>query len=269
MSDRNPRIYVVDAFASAPFTGNPAAVCLLSSWLPDSLLQKIASQNNLSETAFVVSEGQRLRIRWFTPCELVPLCGHATLATAFVLLNVIGGPEQELELDSASGPLKMWIAGDRITMDFPMIPYVEPASIPDGLIDALGLEPARILRTDADPNYYAIYEREADVVHLRPDIARLAALHPFAVGVSAPAWSTDIVARYFAPGYGIPEDPATGSMYCALAPYWTERLGKESIVAHQASRRGARIHCEVRGDRVLLTGEARLYLEGSIDIAAD
>ncbi len=193
-------VFHVDAFTSKPFAGNPAAVCPLAGWLDDGLLQAVAAENNLSETAFFVPRGDHYELRWFTPrCE-AKLCGHATLASAFVLLHILGTK----------------------------------------------------------------YEREEEVKEIRPNFLLLEKLHPAGVAVTAPGEQSDFVSRYFAPSYGIPEDPVTGSTHCSLAPYWTQRLGKTSLHALQISERGGELWCEVQGDRVILKGNAVLTLRGEL-----
>lgn len=261
------KIYQIDAFASQVFRGNPAAVCPLEAWPPETLLQNIASENNLSETAFFVPEGNCYRLRWFTPTQEVALCGHATLAAAFALFHVLGHEETEIRFQSKSGPLCVRRQGDVLTLDLPRTTLEPTSNPPPHLLSALGSEPTVVLHSKSDPNYFAIFPTEGDVRHLRPDLEALARLHPFGTVVSAQGRDYDVVSRYFAPSYGIPEDPVTGSIYCGLAPYWSARLGRESIRAHQASARGGDLDCEVRGDRVHVSGTAHLYLEGTIHVA--
>jgi predicted PhzF superfamily epimerase YddE/YHI9 len=260
------RIYQIDAFASQVFRGNPAAVCPLDAWLPDALLQNIASENNLPETAFFVREGAAFRLRWFTPTQEVAPCGHATLAAAFALFRFLGHEDSIVRFESRSGPLSVRLKGDLLTLDFPRVALEPLLRPPELLLSGLGVEPSTVLRANSDPNYYVMFSSERVVRELRPDLEALARLHPFGTVVSAQGLEYDVVSRYFAPSYGIPEDPVTGSIYCGLAPYWGERLGIAVLRAHQASARGGDLLCEVQGDRVLVSGTAHLYLEGTIHV---
>jgi predicted PhzF superfamily epimerase YddE/YHI9 len=248
-------LYQVDAFASEPFRGNPAAVCLLDEWLPDGTLQAIAAENNLSETAFLVREGEGYRLRWFTPKVEVELCGHATLASGFVLLESDG----EVVFHTRSGTLKVRRDGDVLTMDLPALPAT-PMAPPPALA---ALAPRATLRAS---NWLAVFDREEQVRALAPDFAALAELHPYGVIATAPGAKVDFVSRYFGPSFGVDEDPVTGSAHCTLVPYWSKRLGKPKLVAHQVSHRGGELICEDRGARVALTGRCVLYLEGEIRI---
>lgn len=239
-------IFQVDAFASRPFTGNPAAVCPLDSWLPDETLQNIALENNLSETAFFVRTGDRFALRWFTPEVEVDLCGHATLASAFVLFAELGLPGDRVCFDTRSGELAVTRAGDLLSLDFPARP---PSSggVHPRLIDALGAQPLTVLSAR---DYLVVYATEADVRALQPDMQQLSTLDRFAVIVTAPGDSVDFVSRFFAPSKGVPEDPVTGSAHCTLIPYWSKRLGKTLMQARQISRRGGELECEDRGDQI-------------------
>jgi PhzF family phenazine biosynthesis protein len=261
------RLYQIDAFASGVFRGNPAAVCPLEAWLPDDLLQKIASENNLPETAFFIAAGGAFELRWFTPTQEVALCGHATLAAAFALFRLLGHQDPVVHFESKSGPISVRSAGEMLTLDFPRVAMEPVAEPPEQLLAGLGVEPASVLKANSDPNYYAIFTSEQAVRKLRPDLEALARLHPFGTVISAKGDRYDIVSRYFAPSYGIPEDPVTGSIHCALAPYWGARLGRSVLRAHQASARGGDLRCEVQGDRVLVSGTAHLYLEGTIHVS--
>jgi PhzF family phenazine biosynthesis protein len=251
-------LYQVDAFASEVFRGNPAAVCPLESWLPDATLQAIAAENNLSETAFFVREGEAYRLRWFTPTVEVELCGHATLASGFVLLRQDG----TVKFLTRSGPLAVRRDGDLLTLDLPALPAsaMEP---PAALIKGLGVAPRETLRAT---NWLAVLDGEETVRALTPDFASLARLHPYGVIVTAPGDAADFVSRYFGPSFGIPEDPVTGSAHCTLVPYWSARLGKKKLDARQLSARGGTLACEDLGARVALTGRCALYLEGSITV---
>lgn len=255
-------LYQVDAFASAPFEGNPAAVCPLESWLPDTLMQAIALENQLSETAFVVREGDAFHIRWFTPTDEVDLCGHATLATAHVLLEELGVGDERLHFTSQSGDLFVERSAERLVLDFPSRPAGEP--IEDaGLLAALGLESVREVRPG--PYWMVVLDDEAALHDLEPDMPALASREPLIV--TAPgSGEFDFVSRFFCPGLGIPEDPVTGSAHCTSAPYWAERLGRSKLLARQASARGGTVHCEVVGDRVRVGGDCLLYLRGRIQV---
>ena len=226
------------------------------------MLLAVAAENNLSETAFLVPEGEGWAIRWFTPRVEVDLCGHATLASAHVLLRHRTSGRKEVRFSSASGPLAVRLEGDLLALDFPS----RPAGIreaPAGLLEAVGGSPRELLFSrDA----LLVYETEGEVRALRPDFARLAALDLFGVIVTAPGVDADFVSRYFAPGEGIPEDPVTGSAHCTLVPYWAKRLGRTKLHARQVSERGGELFCEDRGDRVSIAGRAVTYLEGSIEV---
>ncbi len=259
-------LYQIDAFTDRPFGGNPAAVCPLERWLDDETLQGIARENNLSETAFFVEKGTggaRFHLRWFTPAAEVDLCGHATLATGYVLFNELGVEGDALRFDSRSGPLAVLRENGRLALDFPA---EAPASaeVP-GLAAALGRAPEAMLASPSG-NAIAVYDSEAAVRALAPDFAAIAALDAKGVIATAPGESADFVSRYFAPRVGIPEDPVTGSAHCDLTPYWAERLDKTRLLAHQVSARGGVLYCRLAGDRVIIAGDAVKYLEGIIEI---
>jgi predicted PhzF superfamily epimerase YddE/YHI9 len=256
------RQFVVDAFTDRLFGGNPAAVVPLDRWLDDALLQRIASENNLSETAFFVNERDGLRIRWFTPGAEVKLCGHATLASAFVLMTEIEPERTEITFQSLSGPLVVRREGERFALDFPVLNSV-PAEPPPGLAEALGAPPHETLRA---MDWLAVYDGEAVVRSLAPDFAAIARVPLRGVIVTAPGSDVDFVSRFFAPAVGVPEDPVTGSAHCALVPYWAARLGKTTLRARQVSRRGGELWCELRGERVIIAGHAVKYLEGAIEV---
>jgi PhzF family phenazine biosynthesis protein len=255
-------IFQVDAFASRVFTGNPAAVCPLGEWLPDSTMQAIAAENNLSETAFLVGGNGRYGIRWFTPAQEVDLCGHATLASGEVVLRTLEPGRDAVVFDSASGPLRVGRDGERLVLDFPSRPP-SPAQVSGELVEALGARPREAWKAS---DLMAVFDDEGDVRRLAPDMERVAALDAFAVIVTARGNASDFVSRFFAPGKGIPEDPVTGRAHCTLVPFWAERLGKTKLHALQVSARGGELHCELRGDRVFMAGRAVRYLEGSIEI---
>ncbi len=260
-------LYQVDAFSDAVFGGNPAAVCPLEAWLADDLLQKIAAENNLSETAFFVAEGDRYHLRWFTPRSEVDLCGHATLAAAFVIAHVLGGGDGPIRFDTLSGPLTVTPAeGGLLRMEFPARPGA-PVTPPAGLIEALGASPAAFLKAR---DYMAVFEARAAVAALAPDFGALGRVLEGDGGgviVTAPADAgkdADFVSRFFAPQFGIDEDPVTGSAHCTLIPYWARRLGREALKARQISARGGTLYCRDAGKRVEISGHCAFYLDGVI-----
>ena len=255
-------VYQVDAFASRPFEGNPAAVCPLREWLPDSLMQSIALENNLSETAFFVPENGGYSIRWFTPAAEVDLCGHATLASAWVLFHLLGHEGDEVCFSSRSGRLGVTRDGDLLVLDFPAQPPT-PCDVPPGLADALGAEPAECLEF---VDLVAVYDSPETVQRITPDMAALAALDYRGVIVTAPSGEYDFISRFFGPAVGVPEDPVTGSAHTKLTPYWADRLGKRQMTARQVSARGGDLRCTLEGDRVLIAGQAVLFLRGEIEV---
>jgi PhzF family phenazine biosynthesis protein len=256
-------VFHVDAFTTKPFAGNPAAVCPLARWLDDGLLQAVAAENNLSETAFFVSRGDHYDLRWFTPrCE-VKLCGHATLASAFVVLQILEPKRDSVRFETRfSGALTVSLDGNLLAMDFPALAPWACAAPPALLLEGLGKPPAAVVQVE--DNYFAVYEREDDVRNIRPDFRMLEKLHPAGVAITAPGENSDFVSRYFAPSYGLPEDPVTGSTHCSLAPYWAQRLGKTCLHARQVSERGGELWCELKGERVILKGNAVLRLRGGL-----
>ena len=255
-------IYQVDAFTDSVFAGNPAAVCPLDAWLHDDMLQAIAAENNLSETAFFLPEGDGFRLRWFTPTTEVDLCGHATLATAHVIFEHLRPQRDTIEFSSKSGPLVVTRDGGRIRLDFPAIP-AEPAEPPSGLIEALGATPMELLRAR---KLLAVFESEDEVRNIAPDFEALKRTAPYGIVISAPGKTHEFVSRFFHPAIGVPEDPVTGAVHCVLTPYWAGRLGKTVLHARQISERGGDVWCELHGDRVHLSGHAVLYLRGEIDV---
>lgn len=258
------KIFQVDAFASAVFEGNPAAVVPLEEWLDDALLQAIAMENNLSETAFFVAQGEGFRLRWFTPNAEVDLCGHATMAAAQVLFEHLGWGQPEIRFASNSGPLVVRRDGDWLAMDFPAV-RSEAVAVPADLQASLGVLPETVL---AGTDYLVVLDSAAAVQALKPDFVRLARLDRRGVIVTAPGTDCDFVSRCFYPALAVDEDPVTGSAHCQLAPYWAERLGKKGLSARQLSARGGRIGCELRGERVVLRGQAVTYLQGRISLPA-
>ncbi len=257
-------LFHVDAFTDEPFKGNPAAVCPLKSWLDDELLLAVAAENNLSETAYFVPEGEQFHLRWFTPrCE-VNLCGHATLASAFVLLTILEPQREVVSFVTRSGILIVRREQNLLSMNFPALPLWNCPSPPPELIEGLGARSQRVSVLQIKDNYFAVYDSEDDVRNVTPDLRLIEKLHPAGVAVTAPGKQADFVSRYFAPSYGIPEDPVTGSTHCSLAPYWAQRLGKTSLHARQVSQRGGELWCELAGERVVLKGKAVLTLQGSL-----
>ena len=260
-------LYHLNAFANRPFSGNPAAVCPLQEWLDDAWLRKVAAENNLSETAFFVPRGDYFDLRWFTPrCE-VSLCGHATLASAYVVLNLLQPELGTVRFDTRfSGTLSVRAEGNKFSMDFPAMPPQPCQAPPRTLTNALRAGPAPAEWLEANETYVAAFGSEAAIRNIRPDFAMLEQLHPFAVAVTAPGDEADFVSRYFAPSYGIPEDPVTGSAHCVLAPYWAKRLDKTRLHARQISERGGELWCEMAGKRIFLKGSAVLTLQGWLQI---
>lgn len=266
----NLPLYQVDAFADGPFQGNPAAVVPLESWIEPALMQAIAAENNLAETAFFVPEGEGFGLRWFTPAVEVPLCGHATLASAHVLYRHLGFDGAEITFQTKSGPLRVSRCEDgMLEMDFPARRGAESA-VPPALAEALGAQPRAVVES---PTMLAIFDDPAAIAALTPDFAALARfcrpLDNIGVAVTAryegpEPW--DFVSRFFAPAKGIDEDPVTGGAHCALTPYWGERLGKTRLVGRQLSRRGGTVLCEDRGGRVGLKGRCADYLVGGITV---
>jgi len=255
-------MYQVDAFTDRLFAGNPAAVCPLEAWLPDATMQAIAAENNLSETAFFVARGDDYDLRWFTPTIETDLCGHATQASGFVVLNRLAPHKSIARFHTRSGLLTVTRRGDRFAIDLPAQPP-SPCAMPPKIVAALGREPAQIFGA---VKYLAVYDSEAEVAALAPDMTALGDIDRDGVIVSAPGRDCDFVSRYFAPHAGIPEDPVTGSAHCTLAPYWAKRLGKTKLHARQISQRGGELFCELLGDRVVIAGRAALYFEGNIHI---
>ena len=257
-------IFKLDAFTTRRFSGNPAAVLPMVAFPSDEVMQAIAAENNLAETAFFVREGSDYRLRWFTPTTEVPLCGHATLASAAVVMERLEPGRNKVVFHSASGPLTVNRLGTKYIMDFP-VRRSEPVSTPPGLADALGVAPIEVFENAF--NYLALLESAQIVRELAPDIAALARLDCDGIIVTAPGDEAyDFVSRYFAPAKGIPEDPVTGGAHCMLAPYWAERLGKTTFRAYQASPRGGEIVCRLAGERVELEGSCVFYLEGQVEI---
>jgi PhzF family phenazine biosynthesis protein len=255
--------WIVDAFTDRLFAGNPAAVVLADKFPADALMQQIAAENNLSETAFAVAEGEEYRLRWFTPTVEVDLCGHATLATAFVLAQQGKGPE--FRFHTRSGLLTAVAEGERLRLDFPARTHV-PAEAPPGLAEALGVAPLHVVQS---AQLIAVLDDAGTVAALKPDLARVRALPGGAVIVTAAGGDgVDVTSRFFAPGMGIDEDPVTGALHTQVVPYWADRLGRTRLVCRQASARGGTMICELHGDRVHMSGTAVLYASGRLRVPA-
>ena len=252
----------MDAFASELFRGNPAAVVPLEKWLPDAVLLSISLENNLSETAFFVPSGNGYHIRWFTPVVEVALCGHATLASAHIVFSELGFDGKMLKFQSKSGLLTAIRGELGYVMDFPAEPS-DFCDAPKPLIEGLGFEPDLVMK---GTDYLAVVSTQHQIEELAPDFRQLAQLDSRGLIVTAPGDDCDFVSRCFFPQTGVDEDPVTGSAHCQMTPYWVDRLGKSKLVARQLSSRGGEVICEMRGDRVILEGQAVKYMEGEIEI---
>ncbi len=257
------KIYQADAFTNQLFGGNPAAVCPLQAWLPDEIMQKIALENNLAETAFFVPDGDDFMLRWFTPELEIDLCGHATLASAHILFTELGFAGDRISFKTkVAGTLVVSKRDNLYTLDFPSRPP-QNCEVPDILLEALGGNTTpSIIQKSRD--YFLVYESEADIINLKPDFALMAKLDVIGIIVTAPGEEVDFVSRFFAPSCSVPEDPVTGSAHCTLIPYWAKRLDKNSMHAYQLSARKGEIWCENKADRVLISGKAITYLRGEI-----
>ncbi len=255
------KLYQVDAFTDRIFAGNPAAVCPLTEWLPDAVMQKIAMENNLAETAFYVKEKEGLRIRWFTPAIEVDLCGHATLATAYVLFNKEGHAGNVVTFNSRSGPLTVTRQGDLLTLNFPT-DTIQEVPLSNELTAGFPTKPLKALKGKSD--YMLVFENEKQIVELKPDLKEVAKVKARGVIVTAKGNEVDFVSRFFGPQAGVDEDPVTGSAHTTLIPYWAGVLKKNKMSAIQRSARGGKLICELKGDRVDISGNGRLFLEGTI-----
>ena len=254
-------VYQIDAFTDQPFAGNPAAICPLDGWLEDELMQAIAAENNLSETAFfVANENEGYDLRWFTPAAEVDLCGHATLATASLLMDTLTPEAHEVRFETRSGTLTVVREANLFVMDFPAL-IADEMDPPDGFADAIGAVPVTFLRAIKN---MAVFETEAEVRAVNPDFDYIAGLQGMGLIITAPGQSSDCASRYFAPQLGIDEDPVTGSAHCTIVPYWAARLGKFEIHARQVSARGGDLFCQLDGDRVRIGGQAVKFLSGRI-----
>jgi len=256
-------MYQVDAFADNVFEGNPAAVIPLDKWLPEGTMQQIATENNLSETAFFVPEADRFHIRWFTPVSEVDLCGHATLASAHILFKHMNYSRKEIEFESASGVLRVLKKDDLIVLDFPALNAL-PVEIPEYLNTAFNYKPVAGFKGRDDLMF--VFDSESQIRNLRPDFQKILKADTRGVICTAASEEFDFVSRFFAPAVGVNEDPVTGSAHTMLIPYWAEILNKEQFTAGQLSNRGGVLFCEYRGDRVLIGGRAITYLTGEITI---
>lgn len=251
-------IFQVDAFTSKLFGGNPAAVCPLEKWLPDETMQKLAAENNLSETAFFVKESEGFHLRWFTPEFEIDLCGHATLATAFVLFNHLNFKGEVIQFHTKSGVLQVRRKGDLIELNFPSRPP-QPSETPEALLKGLNIHPVKVLKSR---DYFLVYKDEASIKQIIPDFKFLNQLDVVGIIVTAASKEVDFVSRFFVPNSVIGEDPVTGSAHCNLIPYWSKELNKTTLTAKQLSAREGELFCEDKGERVTMAGSAVLYLKG-------
>jgi len=258
--------FQVDAFSSRLFSGNPAGVCLLETWLPDETLQAIAAENNQAETAFLIPKTDGYGLRWFTPAVEMDLCGHATLAAAHVLFRHMGLEGHQVLFETKSGELGVARHGELLSLDFPSRPATA-CDVPSALVRGLGKFPAYTAKSSRD--YLAVYETEEEVRALAPDFVELSRLDCLGVIATAPGMECDFVSRFFAPNAGVNEDPVTGSAHCTLTPYWAEQIGRSELTARQVSARGGELTCVLRHERVIMSGRAKTYLTGTIHLAAD
>ncbi|QTN39798.1 PhzF family phenazine biosynthesis protein [Cryomorphaceae bacterium] len=257
-------LYQVDAFTDELFGGNPAAVCPLQEWLPDEVMQNIAAENNLAETAFYVPTGRYFELRWFTPAVEVDLCGHATLATAHVLFEHEGFEGDTIVFQSPrSGELRVQKEGEELTLNFPA-DAIAPTALTDELKECFNIAPQAAIRGKTD--VALVFESEDDILQLAPNLRHIARIDARGMIATAPGKEVDFVCRFFGPQVGIDEDPVTGSAYTTLTPYWADRLGKNELSAAQRSRRGGQIRCTYLGDRIGISGRAVRYLKGSVFI---
>ncbi len=256
-------IYQIDAFADKLFTGNPAAVVPLEKWLEPSLMQQIAMENNLAETAFFVKEGDEFHVRWFTPELEINLCGHATLASAFVIFNYLDYKKDQIVFNSKSGPLKVHRENDLIYLDFPSWKPEKKEEYPSELVEGLRIK--EVVGVYMHREFLIELENEKQIRELDPDFSLLGKLDRMVI-VTAPGDKVDFVSRFFAPTVGINEDPVTGSAHSQLIPFWSDKLGKNKMIAKQLSKRGGTIYCEQRGERVVMGGGAVFYMQGTFKI---
>jgi PhzF family phenazine biosynthesis protein len=257
------KLFQIDAFTDKIFSGNPAAVCPLDSWLPDALMQQIAMENNQAETAFFVRNKTGFDIRWFTPGVEVDLCGHATLAAAFVIFQLGLMSGRIIEFGSRSGLLRVAKDGDFLTLDFPADEYLEVPA-PENLIAGMGLKPVEAYKGKTD--YMLVYSTSDEIESLKPNLEKISEVPARGIIATAPGKYVDFVSRFFAPQSGIPEDPVTGSAHTTLTPYWAARLGRTELSARQLSKRRGSLRCRLVGDRVEISGQARFYMAGEISL---
>lgn len=257
-------IYQIDAFAEKVFSGNPAAVVPLQRWIDDQLMQQIAAENNLAETVFFVPDEEGYHIRWFTPELEIDLCGHATLAAAYVLYNFLGYDKPHIYFRSKSGPLVISREGELLCLDFPSWMPGRLSEYPDELIPGLNL--SSYVGVYKKRDYIVELETEQDVLNVRPDFTMLNKIDVIGIIITAPGKHCDFVSRFFAPNCGIPEDPVTGSSHSQLIPFWSEKLNKTKMHAKQLSARGGEIWCEQKGDRVIMKGKGAFYMKGEISL---
>lgn len=255
-------LYQIDAFATKPFEGNPAAICPLNEWLSDELMQSIATENNLSETAYFIKNNNGYHIRWFTPAHEVNLCGHATLASAYVIFNILESEEQEITFESKSGSLTVKRNNDWLQMDFPSQPAVR-CEIPQQILEAFDETPIECLKSE---DYIVVFDNEETILNSNPKLSLLSELDLRGVAITSKSKKYDFVTRFFAPKYGINEDPVTGSAFTQLIPYWSNKLNKNSLNAKQVSNRGGEVECIHSGERVTISGKAVKYMVGTIEI---
>tara|TARA_B110000438_G_scaffold18122_1_gene16848 strand:- start:3332 stop:4114 length:783 start_codon:yes stop_codon:yes gene_type:complete len=255
-------LYQIDAFANKVFEGNPAAVIPLEDWLPAKTMQLIASENNLSETAFFSPSDNNYEIRWFTPNGEIELCGHATLASAYVLFNILNYKREQIEFNSLSGKLTVKKVNDLFRLDFPSQNPLK-CKMPRLLSEGLGRESNNCYKNE---DYLVVFETENEIVNINPDFNKLKILDSRGVIITAPGLNYDFVSRAFFPKYGVLEDPVTGSAHTKLIPYWAEKLGRSKLIAKQVSKRGGELFCENDKNRVYISGHAKLYMKGEIEI---
>jgi len=260
------KLYQADAFTDRLFSGNPAAVCILDEWISDELMQSIANENNLAETSFVVPEGKDFKIRWFTPAVEVDLCGHVTLASAFLIFNILEYPGNLIRFHSrVSGLLPVEKAGDMLYLDFPTDKLERLPEDQNIVIEkCIGIKPLELFKGKSD--YLALIDSERSLKDLKPDLKEISELDARGLIVTSKGDSVDFVSRFFAPQLGVNEDPVTGSAHTSLLPFWSERLGKNRLIANQLSKRGGQLACEFKNDRCRIGGKAQLYLTGEINL---
>lgn len=255
------KLYQVDAFSGKIFSGNPAAVCPLEKWLPDEVMQNIAMENNLAETAFYVKEKEGYHIRWFTPALEVDLCGHATLASAYVLFNYGGFDGERIEFRSRSGLLTVARKGELLTLNFP-VDLIHEVALSKELLAGFDILPLKAFKGKTD--YMLVFEDENQILNIQVDFSKVAKLVARGIIITAPGKLADFVSRFFAPQAGIDEDPVTGSAHTTLVPYWANTLNKQTLSARQLSKRGGELTCTLKGDRVEISGKAKLFLKGTV-----